>query len=68
MKQLLMTCAWMMAAWSGVQAQPAPSWPEVRREAKAGSRWWWLGSAVDKDNLKWQMEQLAAAGIGTLEI
>lgn len=68
MKQLLMTCAWMMAAWCGVQAQPAPSWPEVRREAKAGSRWWWLGSAVDKDNLKWQMEQLAAAGIGTLEI
>jgi hypothetical protein len=57
-----------VAAWNGVQAQPAPSWPEAAREAKAGSRWWWLGSAVDKDNLRWQMEQLAAAGIGTLEI
>lgn len=58
----------MVAAWNGVQAQPAPSWPEAAREGKAGSRWWWLGSAVDKDNLRWQMEQLAAAGIGTLEI
>ena len=58
----------MVATWSGMQAQPTPSWPEAGREAKAGSRWWWLGSAVDKENLKWQMEQLAAAGIGTLEI
>jgi hypothetical protein len=58
----------MMAAWSGLQAQTTPTWPETTREAKAGSRWWWHGSAVDKDNLKWQMEQLAAAGIGNLEI
>lgn len=44
------------------------SWPDGGREAKAGSRWWWLGSAVERDNLRWQMEQLANAGIGTLEI
>jgi hypothetical protein len=49
-------------------AQTVPSWPEAGREAKAGSRWWWHGSAVDEDNLKWNMEQLAQAGIGTLEI
>ena len=29
-----------------------PSWPEVTNETKAGSRWWWLGSAVDEQNLK----------------
>ena len=33
-----------------------------------GARWWWLGSAVDKENLKWNMEQYASHGIGALEI
>ena len=26
----------------------AQSWPTPPQEAKAGARWWWLGSAVDK--------------------
>ncbi len=43
-------------------------WPEVRPEAKAGARWWWLGSAVDKENLKWTMQEYANHGIGALEI
>ena len=48
--------------------QTVPSWPEQTRETKAGSRWWWMGSAVDKENLEWSLEQLSKAGIGTLEI
>ena len=44
------------------------TWPETTREMKAGSRWWWMGSAVDEENLKWCMEQYAQAGIGTMEI
>ena len=36
--------------------------------AKPGARWWWLGSAVDKENLRWSMEQYASHGIGSLEI
>ena len=36
--------------------------------AKPGARWWWLGSAVDKPGLKWNMEQMSQCGIGTLEI
>lgn len=36
--------------------------------AKPGARWWWLGSAVDKENLRWSMEQYASHGIGALEI
>ena len=46
----------------------AQQWPEVRQEAKAGSRWWWLGSAVDKENLRWTMQEYASHGIGALEI
>ncbi len=43
-------------------------WPEVKPEAKAGARWWWLGSAVDKENLSWAMREYANHGIGALEI
>ena len=46
----------------------AQQWPEARPEAKAGARWWWLGSAVDKENLAWTMQEYASHGIGALEI
>ena len=46
----------------------AQNWPKVTPEAKAGARWWWLGSAVDKENLKWNLKQYAEHGIGAVEI
>jgi len=46
----------------------AQSWPQAQQEAKAGTRWWWLGSAVDKQNLQWTMQQYADHGIGAIEI
>ena len=46
----------------------AQQWPEAKPEAKAGARWWWLGSAVDKENLRWTMQEYANHGIGALEI
>ena len=55
----------MAAATLGIQAQ---SWPEVMTEAKPGTRWWWHGSAVDKENLQWLMQQYADHGIGAVEI
>ncbi len=68
-RKILFTGVCCLTGLLTVPAQEAiASWPEVAREAKTGSRWWWLGSAVDKDNLKWNLEQLALAGIGTLEI
>ena len=45
--------------WAAVNSQ---SWP------KAGTRWWWLGSAVDKTNLQWNLSEYARAGIGAVEI
>ncbi len=44
------------------------AWPELTRENKPWTRWWWPGSAVDKASLTRQLEQLAAAGIGGVEI
>ena len=44
------------------------SWPTPQPEAKAGLRWWWPGSAVDQKNIRWNMEQYAKAGAGSVEI
>ena len=30
--------------------------PTPAQEAKPGVRWWWMGSAVDKENLKWSFD------------
>ena len=49
----------------GVLAQ---KWPPVRQEAKPAARWWWPGSAVDEENLRWNMEQYASHGLGALEV
>ena len=49
-------------------AQQVPRWPEVTTEMRPGSRWWWMGSAVDAENLKWNIGEYAKTGIGTLEI
>lgn len=46
----------------------AQSWPATSLQSKAGARWWWLGSAVDKENISWNMQQYANHGIGALEI
>ena len=46
----------------------AQTWPPASPEAKPGARWWWLGSAVNQQDLRWNMEQYHRAGIGSLEI
>lgn len=44
------------------------AWPSVVRDARPWTRWWWLGSAVDEAGLTAQLEALAAAGFGGVEI
>ncbi len=46
----------------------AQQWPDVQAEARPGTRWWWLGSAVDEKNLTYNLEEYARAGIGAVEI
>lgn len=49
----------------GIQAQ---NWPAPTTESKPAARWWWLGSALDETDVKWNMEQYASHGLGALEI
>jgi len=50
------------------QDQDPLAWPKPTAENRPWTRWWWLGSAVDKENLTLQLEQFKAAGIGGVEI
>ncbi len=43
-------------------------WPEVNSTTKPWTRWWWLGNAVDKENISRRLSEFASAGIGGVEI
>lgn len=45
-----------------------PSWPEATNVMKPWTRWWWMGNAVDRANIQRELKELAAAGIGGVEI
>ena len=64
MKRIICIFSWAMLALSA----SAQSWPTPTTEAKPGTRWWWLGSAVDKENLKWNLTEYGKHGIGAVEI
>lgn len=63
MKRLLLTCA----AVASMISMNAANDTELST-AKPGARWWWMGSALDTTNVRWNMEQYASHGIGALEI
>ena len=50
------------------QSSAELSWPEITSQARPWTRWWWMGSAVNKDDLTEEMEKYARAGLGGLEI
>jgi hypothetical protein len=43
-------------------------WPDATQYGKPWTRWWWMGSAVDRENLTAELEALAAAGFGGVEV
>jgi hypothetical protein len=69
------TLAITMVAVTGttrVSADETPAsdgaWPAITRIAKPWTRWWWPGSAVQPKQLSAQLDAMAAAGIGGVEI
>ena len=44
------------------------SWPEITRENKPWTRWWWPGSIVTPTDLTAAMEKYQKAGLGGMEI
>lgn len=46
----------------------AAAWPAPTNISRPWTRWWWLGSAVDAENLTRLLELYHAAGLGGVEI
>ncbi|MDI1248358.1 MAG: glycosyl hydrolase, partial [Lacunisphaera sp.] len=61
---VLLSCALAVS----LHAAADPAWPELTRENKPWTRWWWPGSAVDPASLTADLEQFATAGLGGVEI
>ncbi|MCB1126584.1 MAG: hypothetical protein KDM81_08830, partial [Verrucomicrobiae bacterium] len=47
---------------------PLLAWPEITREARPWSYWWWLGSAVDTTNITRELTRYRDAGWGGVHI
>ena len=43
-------------------------WPPITQTSRPWTRWWWEGSAVNKKDLTWNLEQYENAGLGGVEI
>jgi hypothetical protein len=45
-----------------------PTWPEIKKEHKPWTRWWWMGNIVSPATLTETMEEYSKTGLGGLEI
>jgi hypothetical protein len=52
----------------GACKQEKVVWPESTQESKPWTRWWWPGNAVDQENIQRELQEMADAGIGGVEI
>lgn len=60
----LLTCLSLLAF-----GQPTPTdWYDITTVNKPFVRWWWHGSAVDKEGLTFNLEEFARQGLGGVEI
>ncbi|WP_133639017.1 glycosyl hydrolase [Sphingobacterium paludis] len=62
---------WLTLLCMGIMLNAAlaqEGWPAVTKEMKPWTRWWWMGSAVDKPNLARELQDLSDIGIGGVEV
>lgn len=71
-RYLLMTsmaAGMLLIVSSCKQEEPVkPEWPDITHQTKPWTRWWWMGSAVNEQDLATVMEKYKNAGFGGLEI
>lgn len=70
-----MKCHWILLVYfilKGCSSSTGPpedtDWPQITRESKPWTRWWWMGNDVDSVTLAYNLEALSKAGIGGVEI
>jgi hypothetical protein len=69
-KSILLVCVacFTGASFATSQSGGDLSWPLQKKEHMPGTYWWWMGSAVDRANLTYNLESLHTAGIGNVHI
>lgn len=65
---LLITLFFCGALSTFAQETSGSPWPKSTNINQPWARWWWMGSAVDKPNLKKSLTDFYKAGIGGVEI
>ncbi|WP_211309785.1 glycosyl hydrolase [Mucilaginibacter yixingensis] len=68
MNKKLKLAAFMACALSTYNGVAQVKWPAITHQTKPWARWWWEGSAVNKKDLTWNMENYKTAGLGGMEI
>ena len=63
---LLLFSSWLL--FTSYQPAFALKWPEIIRQTKPWTRWWWMGSSVNPTDLTTALEQYQRVGLGGLEI
>jgi len=66
-KNILILVAALVTTFSNLQAQ-SNFWPEVKKETRPWTRWWWMGNAVDEKNISSLLNNYSNAGFGGVEI
>ena len=64
----LLAGAWPASAATNALAALKAGWERPARTYKPHTRWWWPGNALTKADITWQLEQMAAQGLGGVEI
>lgn len=65
----VLTSLWLAGLLLGnLMLQAQAPWPAVTQTAKPWTRWWWQGSAVNKTELTYLMQEYRKVGLGGLEI
>jgi hypothetical protein len=72
-KQFLLIGLFILLSISNIrlaiaQANKPYDWPSITNETKPWTRWWWMGNAVNVNDLSFLMRQYKNAGLGGLEI
>ena len=65
---IIFSCVISQSKTTGYDDANLTDWYKITKESKPWTRWWWMGNDVDSINLKYNLEALAYAEIGGVEI
>ncbi|HEY9173134.1 MAG TPA: glycosyl hydrolase [Verrucomicrobiae bacterium] len=65
---LLILCGGLSATAASATSSASTAWPPITSETRPWAYWWWMGSAVDTNNLAKELARYRDAGMGGVHI